>query len=283
MLRRIVIASYFTPILCNIVKYEGIFRTPGFVKHSECDSYYDTPGKNEFFDNTLDLSGGVSCSDGITTDYPDTQAVKFGYLNSLSGKTVNCISSSFYKNGGSVTNVMMAEVRRYKEEVKEGTPAYSHIETLGTVEFESAPDTQTFFSITIPPTVWDDSLVLVTYLINAANVPSDGFRSLSATNIPGNPLEENTYLVKTCDISTNSPFMNLAFLGFTEKPLLLFGTSGIPGDMNQDQVLNIADVVQMVQHVVQALDCNPMADYNQDSACNIIDVVALTQYIVNMP
>ena len=52
------------------------------------------------------------------------------------------------------------------------------------------------------------------------------------------------------------------------------------GDINQDGVLNVIDVVQIVNLILSA-EYNELADLNDDGLLNVIDVVALVNQIIN--
>ena len=55
----------------------------------------------------------------------------------------------------------------------------------------------------------------------------------------------------------------------------------ILGDINNDQILNILDVVMIVQIVLGNESSNDNADFNQDSSIDILDIVQLIQIIIN--
>jgi len=60
----------------------------------------------------------------------------------------------------------------------------------------------------------------------------------------------------------------------------IFNTNpDLSGDLNEDGVLNVLDVVVMV-NVVLASDCPDSADMNADGVCNVLDVVILVNLIL---
>ena len=55
----------------------------------------------------------------------------------------------------------------------------------------------------------------------------------------------------------------------------------ILGDINQDGVLNVLDVVSIINIILFDNNYNELADLNQDNGINILDVVFITNYILN--
>ena len=52
------------------------------------------------------------------------------------------------------------------------------------------------------------------------------------------------------------------------------------GDINEDGILNILDIVTIIQ-LVLVDDFNPNADMNEDGILNILDIVTLIQVVLN--
>ena len=55
----------------------------------------------------------------------------------------------------------------------------------------------------------------------------------------------------------------------------------ILGDVNQDGILNILDIVSIINIILFEADYNPLADLNQDNGVNILDVVILVSMILD--
>jgi len=53
------------------------------------------------------------------------------------------------------------------------------------------------------------------------------------------------------------------------------------GDVNQDGVLNVVDIVQVVNMVLGTVAVNDAADINSDNLVNIVDIVSLVNLILN--
>ena len=53
------------------------------------------------------------------------------------------------------------------------------------------------------------------------------------------------------------------------------------GDVNQDGVLNVVDIVQVVNMVLGTVAFNDAADINSDNLVNIVDIVSLVNLILN--
>ena len=54
---------------------------------------------------------------------------------------------------------------------------------------------------------------------------------------------------------------------------------GLIGDLNEDQVLNVLDIVLIVNHIFDLYPYNPIADINSDGVVNVLDVVGLVNLI----
>ena len=54
------------------------------------------------------------------------------------------------------------------------------------------------------------------------------------------------------------------------------------GDINQDGLLNILDIVAMVYMIFDSLDYDPLADMDGDGVINILDVVLLVNIILDI-
>ena len=54
-----------------------------------------------------------------------------------------------------------------------------------------------------------------------------------------------------------------------------------PGDVNDDSVINIQDVVMVVGNIVYGTDVNPYADLNGDGYIDILDIVSIINIILN--
>jgi len=56
----------------------------------------------------------------------------------------------------------------------------------------------------------------------------------------------------------------------------------IPGDLNNDSILNIIDIIALVNIVINNEPYNAQADLNNDSIINIIDVITLVNIIIDL-
>ena len=54
---------------------------------------------------------------------------------------------------------------------------------------------------------------------------------------------------------------------------------GLIGDLNEDQVLNVLDIVLIVNHIFDLSPYNPIADINSDGIVNVLDIVGLVNLI----
>tara|TARA_Y100001970_G_C13697738_1_gene585619 strand:- start:185 stop:568 length:384 start_codon:yes stop_codon:yes gene_type:complete len=53
------------------------------------------------------------------------------------------------------------------------------------------------------------------------------------------------------------------------------------GDMNNDGVINIVDVVSIVNIILGNSEYNSTADYNGDEIVNVVDIIAIINIILN--
>ena len=56
---------------------------------------------------------------------------------------------------------------------------------------------------------------------------------------------------------------------------------GMLGDLNQDQILNILDIIIMVNIILELGDYESLADMNEDEIVNILDVITLINVILD--
>ena len=58
-------------------------------------------------------------------------------------------------------------------------------------------------------------------------------------------------------------------------------SGGLLGDLNEDGVLNIVDIVTLVNLIIQYEPYdNPLADFNQDCSIYVLDVISLVNIIL---
>ena len=58
-------------------------------------------------------------------------------------------------------------------------------------------------------------------------------------------------------------------------------SSSIPGDLNDDGLVNVIDVVMLVNIILGLGEQNPSADLNNDGLYNVLDVVILVNWILS--
>ena len=80
-------------------------------------------------------------------------------------------------------------------------------------------------------------------------------------------ISSSTYMDETIDFS--SAFMYD----------LVCGQNSAPGDLNQDELINILDIVLLVNFILSA-DYSSEADLNQDDTLNVLDVVLLVNIVL---
>ena len=56
---------------------------------------------------------------------------------------------------------------------------------------------------------------------------------------------------------------------------------GTLGDLNQDNIINILDVILLVNLILDGVDNSNLGDMNNDNQINILDVIILVNIILN--
>ena len=59
-----------------------------------------------------------------------------------------------------------------------------------------------------------------------------------------------------------------------------FDNTGLIGDINEDGIINVLDIILSVNIVLGSSDYNSSADLNQDGIINILDIVSLVNIIL---
>ena len=57
-------------------------------------------------------------------------------------------------------------------------------------------------------------------------------------------------------------------------------SSSLPGDLNDDGLVNVLDVVILVNIILGLAEVNPAGDLNNDGLINVLDVVILVNIIL---
>ena len=55
----------------------------------------------------------------------------------------------------------------------------------------------------------------------------------------------------------------------------------LEGDLNNDQIVNIVDIIQLVNTIVDNLGYNDLSDINQDGFLNVSDIILLVNIIIS--
>ena len=53
------------------------------------------------------------------------------------------------------------------------------------------------------------------------------------------------------------------------------------GDVNNDGVINVVDIVSIINIILDNSEHNDSADYNNDGIVNVVDIVAIVNIIIN--
>ena len=91
----------------------------------------------------------------------------------------------------------------------------------------------------------------------------------------GFPEGEHSFIINESDTT------QITFYGHQEQNFNIYiNNELISGDVNQDGIINIIDVVQVVNLVLSG-EFEPLADYNQDGIINVQDIVLIVGIILN--
>ena len=94
----------------------------------------------------------------------------------------------------------------------------------------------------------------------------------------------NSYVIFWNDLrsSCNSNFTNI----YAKSITVDFGPACTLGDINQDSVINVIDIVSLVNYILGAANFNDTqlcaSDLNGDSVINVIDIVSLVNQILSL-
>ena len=58
--------------------------------------------------------------------------------------------------------------------------------------------------------------------------------------------------------------------------------TGMLGDLNQDEILNILDIIILVNIILEGDAYQLQADMNEDGSVNILDIITLVNIILEM-
>ena len=83
------------------------------------------------------------------------------------------------------------------------------------------------------------------------------------------------------DLSGNGLYNLEVFLSDNSSSLqsIQFAVNSMPGDINNDGILNVLDVIQVV-NIVLASEYNQVADFNSDGTIDVLDVIQLVNIII---
>tara|TARA_B100000959_G_C14877681_1_gene581143 strand:- start:244 stop:480 length:237 start_codon:yes stop_codon:yes gene_type:complete len=56
--------------------------------------------------------------------------------------------------------------------------------------------------------------------------------------------------------------------------------TAMPGDLNEDEIINILDVIIMVNYILTS-NFNENADFNSDGTLDVLDIITLVNIIIN--
>ena len=104
-----------------------------------------------------------------------------------------------------------------------------------------------------------------------------GIHPYETENISFTPIQEDI------DGSTNIILtVYPEFHEYSSKILLfIIINDGLLGDLNDDQILNIEDIILMVNMILDLIDDDIDADMNEDGGINILDIAILINLILN--
>ena len=101
-------------------------------------------------------------------------------------------------------------------------------------------------------------------------------------NIPAQPIDVNIkYYIQALDNSGRLERLPMA--GYFDFDSI--GSPAIPGDVNQDETVNILDVVLAVNGVLGTSDLTStefqLADMNGDGTLNVLDIILIVNEVLN--
>ena len=86
--------------------------------------------------------------------------------------------------------------------------------------------------------------------------------------------------IEIARITLNNGFSN-GTANYIRNLLELHYITELTGDVNNDEIVNILDVIQTVNMVLGLLPVNEFADLNSDGFVNIVDIITIVNIILN--
>ena len=113
-----------------------------------------------------------------------------------------------------------------------------------------------------------------------SNTQSGAFRLPNGNTIITSAAEQNIFEIDESGNIEWSYNGNLGTARAIKYPFDYFETNELLGDLNNDQILNILDIVQLI-NIVLSNDYESSGDVNFDGVINILDIVQLVNIILN--
>ena len=122
------------------------------------------------------------------------------------------------------------------------------------------------------------------YLLKTIYV-GDGWTTSNLSSVPENMFANSTHLVDGAGTTYNTGESSARWArvdGGTERPgYLTYKSSGLKGDVNQDNKVDISDIVAIINRIAGTASYLN-ADVNRDDKVDISDIVAVINIIASM-
>ena len=92
--------------------------------------------------------------------------------------------------------------------------------------------------------------------------------------------EQNVFEIDSAGNTEWSYEGNLNTARAIKYPLDYFGNTNLLGDLNNDQILNILDIIQIV-NIILSNNYVSNGDFNSDDVINILDIIQLINIILD--
>ncbi|MBC21768.1 MAG: hypothetical protein CMG54_02610 [Candidatus Marinimicrobia bacterium] len=96
---------------------------------------------------------------------------------------------------------------------------------------------------------------------------------------------EQSEITRTMEIANYQDYPNPFILDETLVQRCYFETEFILGDVNQDSIVNVLDIIVIMNYILNVIDLTPeqiaLSDMNQDQGINILDIVLLIGEIIS--
>ena len=111
------------------------------------------------------------------------------------------------------------------------------------------------------------------YTVGCTNFETNQYEGDTASLVSGSPLDGSIVWELNAGNNVMIPRAQKYGYDYFDNDILL-------GDLNNDQIINVLDIISTVNIVLGVDSYNPSGDMNQDGIINVLDIVSLVSIIL---